>query len=183
MNLQNVNVIIYTDGQPAVPRERFLDIFHRWIREDVLDELLVDVADYRHVPAGPDVILAGHEANYSMERYGERYGLRYNRKAPLEGSNIDRLTQAYGAAIHACRLLESELGSAIRFSRREFALFINDRALAPNTEACVSACLPEFEGFVRNQLGESDFALQSVRPGLQRLGVSIRLAHACRFAA
>lgn len=184
MNLQHVNVVIYTDGEPGIRREHFIDVFHRWIREGTLDELLIDVVDYRHVPAGPDVILAGHAANYSLERFGTRYGLRYNRKARLEGSNTDRFVQAYEAATHACRLLEREFRGrgGIRFSRQSFSLFINDRALAPNTPEAYTACRADLESFVRDHLGEPSFVLEPAADPLQRFGVNIRLARARRFA-
>lgn len=185
MDLQHVNVIVYAAGEADVDPARFLEVFHRWIRDDVLDELLVDVADYRHVPAGPDVILVGHDANYSLERFAGRYGLRYNRKTPLGGSNLDRLAQAYQAAIHACRLLEEELAgkAGFRFSRRALALFVNDRALAPNRGATRAACLPEIESFLRDHLGASDFVLEPAAGRHRRFGVEIRLARAVRFAA
>ena len=35
-------------------------VFHQWIRDGVCPEMLIDVADYRHVPAGPGVLLIGH---------------------------------------------------------------------------------------------------------------------------
>ena len=57
-------------------------------------ELLLDVADYRHVPAGPGVMLIGNEGDYSVDNTGDRLGIRYNRKAALDGDNQDRLRQA-----------------------------------------------------------------------------------------
>ena len=53
MDLQHVNVKIYVDGDLAVDPARFIEIFHGWIKEEAFDELLIDVADYRHVPDGP----------------------------------------------------------------------------------------------------------------------------------
>ena len=43
------------------------------------------MADYRHVPEGPGVMLIGHQANYSVDNTDNRLGVRYNRKEPLEG--------------------------------------------------------------------------------------------------
>ena len=50
--LQHVNVKVHArvaalDLTPAI------DVFHRWIQNDYGDHLLLDVADHRHVPAGP----------------------------------------------------------------------------------------------------------------------------------
>ena len=66
MNLQHINVKIYVEDDSAVDLSRFIDVFHSWIKQQLLDELLIDVADYRHVPAGPGVILIGHEADNAM---------------------------------------------------------------------------------------------------------------------
>ncbi len=41
----------------------------------------------RHVPAGPGIVLIGHEGNYSVDNTGNRLGVRYNRKAVLDGGN------------------------------------------------------------------------------------------------
>ncbi len=162
MELQHVNVKIYVDGDLAIDPAGFIDVFHEWIREHTLDELLVDVADYRHVPAGPGVMLIGHEADYSMDNADGRWGLRYNRKAAVDGSNDDRLRQALRSAIRACQLLEEHFNGPepLRFSRREFEVFINDRALAPNTPETLATCRPILESFLASALGHSDFSLE-----------------------
>ena len=67
MELQHVNVKLFVEGTLQVDPERFIEVFHRWIREHTLDEMLIDIADYRHVPAGPSVLLVGFEADYSLE--------------------------------------------------------------------------------------------------------------------
>ena len=64
---------------------QLIPVFHRWIREQAMPELLIDVADYSHVPAGPGVMVIGHEANYSVDNRENRLGLLYNRRAALEG--------------------------------------------------------------------------------------------------
>ena len=43
-----------------------------------------------------------------MDNTDNRLGVRYNRKAALEGNNEDRLKQATRAALTACRRLEEE---------------------------------------------------------------------------
>lgn len=185
MNLQHVNVKIYVDGDLELDPARFIDVFHRWIRDQSLGELLIDVADYRHVPAGPGVILIGHEADYSMDNSDNRYGLRYNRKAPLEGSNEHRFRQAFRSAANACGLLEAEFADndPLKFSRREFELFINDRALAPNTSATYTACKPELETFIKKTLGHGEFTLERRSDPRSRFGVIVKAAKPFDLAA
>lgn len=179
MELQHVNVKIFVDGELPIEPARFIEVFHSWIRDSVLSELLVDVADYRHVPDGPGVLLVGHESDYSMDNTGGRWGMRYNRKAPIEGSNEDRFHQALGAAVNACRLLEEQFASEgpLRFSRTGFDLFINDRAFAPNTADTFAACKPELERFLAGALGHNEFTLEHHANPRQRFGVSVKAAN------
>src|SRR5689334_10419959 len=99
MEIQHINVKLFVQDPASVNLERLVPIFHRWIQDQAREEILIDVADYRHVPAGPGVLLIGHEANYSVDNTGLRLGVRYNRKAASSGSNQDRLKQATRAAL------------------------------------------------------------------------------------
>jgi len=186
MKLQHVNVKIFVDGDRAVDPSRLIEVFHDWIRESVLDELLVDVADYRHVPAGPGVVLVGHEADYALDHRGGRWGLLYNRKAAVEGANADRFAQALRSAARACELLETRFSAEepLRFSRREFELFINDRALAPNTPETLAACRGEMESFLAGAFGHDDFTIahQDADPR-RRFAVGIQLARPFELSA
>ncbi len=190
MELQHVNVKIYADGDDTCGGRspdpaRFIEVFHQWIREQVLDELLIDVADYRHVPAGPGVILIGHEGDYSMDNTDDRWGLRYNRKAPLKGTNENRFAQALRSAANACGLLEAEFAEdgPLKFSRREFELFINDRALAPNTPETYAACRPGLESFLEKVLGHGEFSLEHRSNPRSRFGVTVKVARPFDLAA
>src|ERR1700733_10471651 len=117
MDLQHVNVKFLVKDPRAADLEPLIPIFHGWIQDRVCEELLLDIADYRHVPAGPGVVLIGHEANYSVDNAGSRLGVRYNRKEPLAGGNQDRLAQAARAALTACQRLEADprLAAKLRF--------------------------------------------------------------------
>ena len=56
----------------ALNQDEVLKLFHEWIQEDRIDDLLIDVADYRHVPDGPGVILVAHNAFYSLDNAAGR---------------------------------------------------------------------------------------------------------------
>jgi hypothetical protein len=138
-----------------------IPVFHSWIQGQVFGDLLLDIADYRHVPGGPGVIVIGQAGDYSVDHTDSRLGVRYNRKAPLDGSNQDRLRQAVRAALTACQRLESEfaLNGKFRFNGRDIELFINDRLLAPNRESTREAVQPEFDVFFRQLFGGSEYSL------------------------
>jgi hypothetical protein len=186
MELQHMNVKIFVKDDDAVDPERFIDVFHRWIRDGALDELLIDVADYRHVPDGPGILLAGHDAIYSMDHTGGRWGLRYNRRTALEGSNQDRIRQAFEAAAWACALLEEELRdepAPLQFSRTEFEVFVNDRALAPKAPAMDAAYKADLQAFAHSLLGSGDFELEHHEGNRTRLGVTVHLSKSYALAA
>jgi hypothetical protein len=150
MQLQHVNVKLLVQNPDEARLEPLIPVFHSWIENRAEeDELLIDVADYTHVPAGPGVVLIGHEGNYSVDDTGSRLGVRYNRKAILDGSNQDRLAQATRSALTACRRLEAEprLGGKFRFNGQDIEIFINDRLVAPNNAATRQAFDGDFHLF------------------------------------
>src|ERR1700722_17236092 len=108
MQLQHVNVKLLLQNPEAADLEALIPVFHTWIESQNGDGLLIQRADYTHVPAGPGIVLIGHEGNYSVDNAENRLGVRYNRKAFLVGSNQDSLAQAARAALTACSRLEAE---------------------------------------------------------------------------
>lgn len=142
--VEHVNVKIFA-VEDEVDLSPAIEVFHRWIQQETCPELPIDVADYRHVPAGPGVVLVGHEANYSLDCAERRLGLLYNRKAPLPGTTREKIRQAFEAALAACRRLEADpaFGGRLRFRRNEAEILFNDRLLAPNDEATYRRLAPE----------------------------------------
>lgn len=161
IQLQHVNVKLLASEGAGVDLEPLIPIFHGWIRDRVFDELLLDVADYRHVPEGPGVMVIGHQANYGVDDTDGRLGVRYNRKALLDGTNQDRLVQAARAAIASFQRLETAetLKGKLRFGGRDVEVFINDRALAPNNDATRAAAQPELDVFFRKLFGGADYTV------------------------
>ncbi len=162
MQLQHVNVKLFVQDPGAAGLEPLIPVFHGWIEnQSAADELLIDVADYTHVPAGPGVVLIGHEGNYSVDNAGNRLGVRYNRKAVLDGSNQDCLAQAARAALTASQRLESEprLDGKFRFNGQEIEIFINDRLVAPNTPVTREAFDADFHLFSRKLFRGEEYSI------------------------
>ena len=128
------------------------------------------------------MILVGHEGDYSLDHRGGRWGLRYNRKATLDGTNEDRLLQALGSAARACCLLEDRF-DGLEFGRSEFDLFLNDRGLAPNSGETYAAFRPELELFLKGRLGHRDFTLEPEQDQRARFGVTVHLGRPLDLAA
>ncbi|HEV2522329.1 MAG TPA: hypothetical protein VGT24_08110 [Candidatus Acidoferrales bacterium] len=161
MNFQHVNVKLLVENPGEVDLEPLIPVFHGWIESQNGDELLIDVADYTHVPGGPGIVLIGHEGNYSVDNTDNRLGVRYNRKAALKGGNQESLTQAVRAALTACRRLESEprLGDKLRFNGRDIEVFLNDRLIAPNDNAARDAADPDFQLFFRKLFRGKEYSI------------------------
>jgi hypothetical protein len=176
--MQHVNVKLLVRNPGEVDLEPLIPVFHEWIRDQVGEGLLLDVADYRHVDAGPGVVLIGHEGNYSVDNTDNRLGVRYNRKAALDGSNQDRLRQAAHAALTACQRLEAEprLRGRLRFNGREIEFFINDRLLAPNCDATREAFDSEFKTFSEHLFRESEYSMSYGSDTRKLFAVSVKAA-------
>jgi hypothetical protein len=162
MQLRHVNVKLLIQNSDEASLEPLIPVFHGWIENRAEnDELLIDVADYTHVPAGPGVVLIGHEGNYSVDNTHNRLGVRYNRKADLDGGNQDCLTQASRAALTACQRLEAEprLGGKFRFNGQDIEIFINDRLVAPNNAATREAFDADFQLFSRKLFRGKEYSI------------------------
>ncbi len=51
-----------------VDLEPAIEVFHRCLQRGWLEGALLDVADYRHVPDGPGVLVVGHDVDYGLTR-------------------------------------------------------------------------------------------------------------------
>src|SRR5579872_4533839 len=161
MELNHVNVKLLVKNPESVNLEPVVPVFHNWIQGQVYSGQLLDVADYRHVPDGPGVVLIGLEGDYSLDNLDGRLGVRYNRKAATNGSIQDRLKQAAHAALSACQRLEGEgaLAGKLHFNGQDVEVFINDRLLAPNNEKTRAALKPEIESFANKLFGAGKYSL------------------------
>jgi hypothetical protein len=178
MELQHVNVKLYLGDPQAVKLEALIPVFHGWIQSKACEELMIDVADYRHVHAGPGVVLVGHQADYSVDNTDNRLGIRYNRKATLDGSNRDRFSQALRAALRACQRLEADekLGGSLRFNGQDIKLFVNDRMLAPNTGHLTDSVQAELRSFLEGIFGDREFEMKFDSNPRSLFGVEVHAA-------
>ena len=175
--IQHVNVKIFAGWHEGVDPAAAIPVFQRWIQEDVCPELMIDVADYRHVPAGPGVILVGHEANYSLDYGRGRLGLLYNRKVASGSPGKEQVAQALSAALAACRRLEAEpeFEGRLKFQDGELEITFNDRALAPNTEEEFRAVRPAIAAALEAVYGPGERRLERRGEARERLRVGVRL--------
>jgi hypothetical protein len=172
MNLQHINLKFFVENPETVQLEKFAGIFNGWIQERAFDELLVDVADYRHVHHGPGILLIGHAADYSLDNTAGRLGLLYNRKTQMDGSTVDKLVQAARSALTAARRLEKDHG--LKFNGRELRLIVNDRLLAPNTLETFAALETELKSFFDRLYKGFSYELNQKPDPRQRFTVDVK---------
>jgi hypothetical protein len=162
MDSHKLVVKLFADAPESLPLEAVVPVFHAWIRDQsVADHLLIDVADYAHVPNGPGTVLVAHEANIHFD-HEDGAGLMYVRKQPIEGAtNLrERLTAVLRAAIQCATKLENDpTMSGIRFRTSELMFRVNDRLVAPNEESTYRAIAPDLQA-VFAELYQGDVAME-----------------------
>jgi len=136
----------------SVELTKVIPEFHRWIREDLLPDLLVDVTNYAHVKNGPGVLLIAHEAQYSLDETHGEQGLLFIRKRGEFDSPTESIRQALASTLRAAHLLEETLGLEFDLNRIQFK--VNNRRLAPNTEATFTELSPYLSEALSELWGE-----------------------------
>jgi hypothetical protein len=162
MKATKFQVKLYTSAG-EIELEKLIPVFHNWIREKkISDELLIDVADYAHVPQGPGVVLIGHQSDYYLDMADDRPGLLYSRKRGFDGSFEAGIEDAFRRALNAAQLLEREEALGFLFGTDEVMFRVQDRLAAPNDEATLEA--------YRGPLGKVATAFFDGSPSLERVG-------------
>jgi hypothetical protein len=175
--MPNVNIKIFAKNDDINTAD-VIPVFHRWIQKRDLPELLIDVADYSHVPEGPGVLLIAHEANYSLDLAEGKLGLLYNRKAIGPESAEDQIGQSYSAALNACQRLEQEqeFKEKLRFDPGHLEVMFNDRLFHPNTDESWSEIQPSVVRFFDGALGAGKYSLKRVGEPRGRLRAIVHSA-------
>jgi len=178
MELQKLGVKFFVEQPNAVPLTDFIEIFHGWIQ--ATDGIYHDVADYSHMQSGPGVILVANDANLHIDETGGRRGLLYSRKAPLSGTNQEKLRTVFRLALENCRKLEEEpaLRGKIRFTANEAAISLNDRLLGPNTEESFQELKSDVEPFAKQLFGDAEVRFEREEAPRQRLNVHLKTSAA-----
>jgi hypothetical protein len=141
MDLHKFCVKFFAVDPSAVRLDAFIPVYHRWIQKQAVEGMLVDVADYGHLPQGPGVMLIAHEADYGMDSAEGPLGLLYTRKTSSGGRLSDRIAGGFRAALGACVKLENEpeFQGRLKFKAAGAVFIANDRLNAPNSEETFQA--------------------------------------------
>lgn len=182
MELQKLNVKLFVEQPDKIALTDFIDIFHSWIQ--ATDGVYHDVADYSHMQAGPGIVLVANSANVSIDESGARRGLLFSQKAPLSGSNQDKIRAVLRAALDNCRKLEAEpaLKGKLRFAANEALLSVNDRLVGENSQQAFDALRGDVEAVVRQCFGSASVTVARDEESRRRLNVHIKSGTAVDLA-
>ena len=183
--VQRVALKVFLDDGAALSPRDVIPVFHRWIQTRAVDGLLIDVADYSHLPTGPLALLVGHEGRYVLEHGDGRLGLQYVRTQPIDGPLETRLRAAARMLLRAARRLEDDaaLPGPVRFRSDEVDWVANDRLLAPNTPDTLAAVRPAFESFLAALAGGAPWTLTPRTGRETRFGIHARASAPAPLAA
>jgi hypothetical protein len=178
MDLQKLNVKVFVEEPSPVPLTDFIDVFHGWIQ--TTDGKYHDVADYSHMQAGPGIVLVANDANVSIDETQNRRGLLFCQKAPLSGSNREKIRAVLRSALENCRKLEEEaaLRGKVRFAANEAVISLNDRLIGANSEQSFNEIRGDVTAIARELFGTSSVDIERDEDARQRLNVRVKTAAA-----
>ena len=168
--------LVEPDPAAAVALEPVIGLFHRFIQEQSLPGLLLDVADYAHVPDGPGVVLIGHDVDYGIDLSGGEAGLLVVRKRFAGQAFGDVLRDTLGRALRAAQVIGDETDLGLRFASDALTLHFFDRLVTPNSDEAFEAVRGEVEPVAERLYGAARYELSRVHSDDRRkaLSVSVR---------
>ncbi|QQR89089.1 MAG: hypothetical protein IPJ88_12810 [Myxococcales bacterium] len=124
-----INLKFFIENDDSLDHENFIRVFHEWIKQGSLDDVLIDVADYRHVHHGPGVMLIAHYANLGLDQQDGKTGLLYHAKRDVAGSLSEQLHRAFAYTLKAAEQLETEscFNGQLKFQSDSFLLRVHNR--------------------------------------------------------
>lgn len=155
----------------------YIAVFHRFIQEGAVPGLLVDVADYAHVPEGPGIALIGHEVDYGLDLVGGRSGLLHvcKREGARELGEVFRT--GLGRLAAAARALEAADEVDVAFATDALEVAVFDRLAAPNTAEAAALATKELEPVARELLG-ADVSIEHVSGDDPRRALTLHVSGA-----
>ncbi len=158
----DVSVKLFVRDPAGIRLEELIPVFHRWITERTIeDELLIDVANYAHVPKGPGIVLVCDNAHFYFDVRDGRPGLRYRGRRVARATGEEAIARAFRSVLAAAALLEADpaLEGRYRFRTDEIEISIPDRLRAPSGESTLAAVRPAVEGHLKSLYGVDEVSL------------------------
>ncbi len=178
MEPHRISVKLYLDGPDPLDPEAVVPAFHRFIREDAVGGIPIDVARYAHVVNGPGVMIVGHQLDFAVDLAEGRPGLSVTRKRDASGDLAAQVRELATWAARLSLLLQDDdaVGAAARVGTGEVLVTILDRYEAPNDDQT----LVRAEPYLREAIGPlsdgGDIALERVGATRDPFAARVRVA-------
>jgi sulfite reductase (ferredoxin) len=161
------------DPGKSVDLQSYIPVFHKFIQQGSVEGLLVDVADYAHVPEGPGIILVGHDVDYGMDLSGGRAGLLVTRKRYGNTALADVLRDTLRRALIAIKAIEAEGSTGQRFAGSQLSIRFLDRLNTPNDDEAFEAVKEEIAPVLRELAGDTDLEVTRTQADHQHAPLSV----------
>jgi len=184
MKSEKLQIKFFARPNAGFDLEAVVPVFHRFIREHAFDELMIDVADYKHVHHGPGVALVGDANDYFLDEGEGRPGLLFSRKRHGSGPE-GRLREGFARALKACTLLEAapELGGKLTFATNEILIRLPDRLRAPNDDASFAEVSSEVSTLLDKLYGAGQYSIERGAPTPEPLTLRVKTKASPALAA
>jgi len=184
MKSEKLQIKFFARPNAGFDLEAVVPVFHRFIREHAFDELMIDVADYKHVHHGPGVALVGDANDYFLDEGEGRPGLLFSRKRHGSGPE-GRLREGFARALKACTLLEAapELGGKLTFATNEILIRLPDRLRAPNDDASFAEVSSEVSTLLDKLYGAGQYSIERGAPTPEPLALRVKTKASPALAA
>lgn len=143
-----------------------IPVFHRWIQEQTVPGVLIDVADYKHVIDGPGILLIGDEGDYSLDQAEGQLSLAYDRKRQTGDDLSTAIRIVMEHLEQARRALETDLGVAP--NGEPAVLTILDRLQFANSADTFDAIKDEIEAGFEAHDGSTGVRFDQVNSDARR---------------
>ncbi len=159
--IKKVNLKLFIENPEALTLEAVIPVFHGWIRDNVLAGLPIDVADYKHVPDGPGIMLVGHDGDYAIDLANGRPGVWYSHKREWTATDLQgQIRLAWTRLITAAQLLQNDDSLDITIGTSELELTFPDRLNAPNNAETFAAVSTDVQAVLAELFGEAEVAVE-----------------------
>ena len=168
--------LFLTDPHALKPGE-IVPVFHNLIQTKAIAEhLLIDVADYEHVPEGPGSVLVAQEVNIHLDHGQGKPGLMYVRKQPIAGDLVARIREVLRFTLDIAHRLEQHpaLADKAKFRTDEMVFRINDRLHGPNNAATFDAVKPALEAVLSEAYPIADLTFEHRSDAMELFEIHVR---------
>jgi hypothetical protein len=151
MTPNRISVKFFVKSDAKIELPALTPVFQKWIQRRAVEGLLIDVADYKHVPDGPGILLIAHEGDYALDVSDGKPGVQYTAKRNLQGDLPARLAQVWRLALIAAQKLSAEKSlKGLKFDYADVKLAFLDRLNTPNRPDVIAALQSDIRAFISN---------------------------------